>query len=440
MEDGSIWPALLITVILIVMNGILSSAEIAMMGLNEAKLKREADTGERKAKLLLYMKQHPSNFLSTVQIGITLAGLLSGAFAADKLAQPIVRWAGGMGVQGSALSVIGAVATFLVTLLMTFFMLVFGELVPKRIAQVKPEQTARRAINLINRLSRVTKPVVKLLSAATNGVLKLMGIDPDQEETVTEEDILLMMRQGQEQGEIEAAEVAFLSNLFAFSELAVEDAMIHRTELELLSINSSLEEAVTIIAETGHNKFPVIGESVDDIRGILYTKDLVALYPGAKKSASMPAIRDVMRQPCFVPEDKPLVTLFSEMKLSGERMAIVVDEYGGTSGIITLMDIITEIVGDIEVIEGATELSDGAWAFNGLIDIEDVFQLLGLELGEAEHDTLSGFLISRLGYIPRQAQTPSVDLSGWRFEVQEADGARIRTVLAQKNQLREIAL
>ena len=434
MSDGNIGAALLITILLIGINGMLASAELAMIGLSEHRLRQKAEEGDRSAKRLLRMKENPSGFLSTVQIGITLAGLLSGAFAADTLAEPLMRFiAIQAGVTGTALTILDGAVTFFITLLMTFFMLVFGELVPKRIAMVRPESTARRVTGLIHSLSKITKPLVALLTVSTNAVLRMLGVDAGQREAVTEEDVLLLMREGRNQGRIEEVEVQVLQNLFAFTDLRVEDAMTHRTKLETLPADGTLSQVVDLMGKTGHNKFPVIDGSVDRIIGMLYSKDIIAHYPLGDPLSPPPLVRDLMRQPCFVPEQKLLTELFSDMKRSGERVAVVVDDYGGTSGIITLMDILEEIVGDIDHPgEGRIlPLEDGGYRIDGLMESKTVFLTLGLDLPGDHSGTLSGFLIERLGYIPHRDAHPELILADWRFRVEEMTGGRIRWIRAE---------
>ena len=434
MSDGNIGVALLITIVLIAINGMLASAELAMLGLSEHRLRQKAHEGDRKAKTLLRMKENPSGFLSTVQIGITLAGLLSGAFAADTLAEPLIRWIALRGdLSGAALALLGGGITFLVTLLMTFFMLVFGELVPKRIAMVHPERTSRGVVGLIHILSKVTKPLVALLTVSTNAVLRLLGVDGKQQEAVTEEDVLLLMQEGRNQGRIEEVEVEMLQNLFAFTDLRVEDAMTHRTELETLPADGTLSQVVALMGKTGHNKFPVVDGSVDRIVGMLYSKDIITRYPLGDPQSPPPRIRELMRQPCFVPEQKLLTELFSDMKRSGERVAVVVDDYGGTSGIITLMDIIEEIVGDIDSPgEGRLlPLEGGGYRIDGLMEPDAVFRTLGLDIPGEHGGTLSGFFIGRLGYIPRRDARPELILEDWSFRVEEMAGGRIRWIRAE---------
>lgn len=433
MDDGNPWIAILVTIVLVAINGILASAEIALVGLNEAKLKHSAENGHKKHRLLLKMKQNPSDFLSTIQIGITLVGLLSGALAADSLAEPIVAWAKGLGASGFMLSLVNVGAVVLITLLLTFVMLVFGELVPKRVAMANPEKTALRFVSLIHGLGKVTRPLVKLLAASTNGVLRLIGINPAQVQTpVTEQEILIMLREGQAQGTIEETEVEVVSNLFEFTDLTVEEAMTHRTEIRALPADSSLMDFAALLSESGFSKFPVYEETIDRIVGVIYSADVMKLLPLRLEETALPAVRDVMRPPFFVPETKPLHELFQEIKRDKQRLAVVVDEYGGTSGIITVMDIIEEIVGDIEVDYLPEQMrgADGTYTMDGRMDMEDVRDLINLMLDddEEEYDTLSGFLIDQLGYIPAAGDAPYADVDGFRFQVVEMNGALIQTV------------
>lgn len=338
-----------------------------------------------------------------------------------------------MGLQGGILSLAATLAKFLITLLLTYLMLVFGELVPKRVAIAKPERTARRSISPIYGLSKVTRPVVRLLAVSTNTVLKLFRIDPDRGESqVTEEEILLMMQEGQAQGAIEESEVKILSNVFAFTDLHVDDAMTHRTEIEAVSVDATISDVVSLMAKTGFHKYPVVDGTVDRIVGILYTQDMIALYPTRENDEKAPPIREMMRPPSFVPESKMLVELFGYMKRNRERMAVVVDEYGGTSGVITMMDIIEEIVGDTEIINGITDNGDGSYLIDGIMEMELVADFLGLEDEAESYDTFSGFLIDRLGYVPSPGQQPEIQYCGYRFRVEQVDGALIRRIRAEK--------
>ncbi|NLL39615.1 MAG: HlyC/CorC family transporter [Clostridiales bacterium] len=434
MGQSSTWIGVILAVILIFINGVLASAEMALVGLNETKLRKKSVEGDKKAAFLLHMKENPSDFLSAVQVGITLAGLLSGAFAADSLAEPIVKWIETLGASRAIVSVAEIGAVVFITLLLTYAMLVFGELVPKRIAMKDPENTASRSIPPIWKLSILTRPLVKLLSASTNGILKLMGIDPKQHETpITEEEILLMLREGYKQGAIEQSEVEIVSNLFEFTDLSAEDAMTHRTEIKAVSPEDSISDVVSMMSKTSYSKFPVIDGSMDKIIGVVYSQDIVKLLP-FDDNVPLPSVREVMQAPHFVHESKSLVEIFNEMKLGKNRLTVVVDEYGGTSGIITLTDIIEKIVGTIEMdyLTDIHQNEDGSYTMDGTIDMDDVCDFLGIAMEPEEHDTLSGFIIHELGYIPENGQTPTIEYAGYSFKAAKMQGALIKLVNVRK--------
>lgn len=431
MEDGSPWIAIIIFIVLTIINGILASAEISLVSLKKIRLKQKAESGDKKAKRLLEMKQSPSDFLSTIQIGITLAGLLSGAFTADSLAKPMVIWFSSLGVPGSWLPFVNVFMVILITLVLTYFLLVFGEIVPKRIAMTNPYRIGSRVISPIIGLSKIMKPIVRLLSTSTNGVLRLLGIDSNQEDSpVTEEEILLNMREGREQGTIEEAEEHIVKNLFEFTDLLVKDAMIHRTEIEAISVGSSFPDVVKMMSKTSHGKFPVFEDNIDKIVGIVYGKDFVAMYPTKNNDAPLPKVKDIMRPPFFVSESLSLVDLFSDLKKHKSYLAIVVDEYGGTSGIITMTDILEEIVGDIEQpdVEMIQNSTSGGYIIDGRMKIKDVSEFLKISIDSDENNTLSGFIVDSLGYVPVSGQTPEVEVNGIVFRVKEMNGALIRSI------------
>ena len=430
MGESGPWVAIILIIALVAINGVLASAEIALVGMSETKLKQRAAEKDKKAIILLRMKQNPSDFLSTIQIGITLAGLLSGAFAADTLAEPIVTWITGFGIGDNAVSLVRVVSVVFITLLLTYVMLVFGELVPKRIAMKNPEKTARRSISAIDKLAVVTKPLVRLLSASTNGILRLFGLDPNQDETpITEEEILLLLREGHKQGAIEQSEVDIVSNLFAFTDLAAEDAMTHRTDIEALSPEASVIDFIDIMSRTTFSKFPVMVGNLDNIVGVVNAQDILRQFP-FKPDEAPATVGELMHPPGFVHESKLLVELFADMKHHKDRLVIVVDEYGGTAGIITLTDIIEEIVGDIEplYLSHISQNDDGSYTAAGTIDMDDMSDFLGLSLAQDEYDTLSGFVVSQLGYIPAANQTPEISYEGYTFQVAKMEGALIRIV------------
>ncbi|MDD2352644.1 MAG: hemolysin family protein [Candidatus Caldatribacteriota bacterium] len=431
MEDGSPWIAIGIVVFLIIINGILASSEISLISLKKVKLRNKIESGDKKAKLLLEMKQNPSDFLSTIQIGITLAGLLSGAFAADTLAKPLIKWLSTFAIPQTWLSFIDIFMVFLITIILTYFMLVFGELVPKRLAMRNPYKISSRFVSPIIFLSVVTKPLVRLLSISTNSVLRFLGIEPTQDEHImTEEEILLNLREGREQGTIEETEEHIVKNLFKFTDSLVEDAMVHRTEIQAVPVESSFIDIVKMMKKTSHGKFPVFEESIDKIVGVVYSKDFISMYPSEEVKTPILKVKDIMRPPFFVPESHLLVNLFSEMKQHKDYLAVVVDEYGGTSGIITMTDILEEIVGDIEkpYIEMIQKITGGGFLVDGRIKMKDLLEFLNISIDTDENNTLSGFIIDSLGYVPEKEESPEVEVESYIFRVKEMSGPLIHSV------------
>lgn len=430
--------AIVVTIVLIFINGAMASAEIAMVELDDTKLKHAKEQGDKKAGVLLHMKQNPSNFLSTIQIGITLAGLLSGAFAAETLAAPIVQKIANAGVSGTALAFVNVLFLVLSTLVITYFMLVFGELVPKRMAMARPEQTARRVAGPINALSKITKPLVWLLSASTNGVLRLLGIDPNQTDTpVTEEEIILMAQEGHAQGNIEEDEVTFVENVFEFTDQIATNVMVHRTEIEALPVQANAQEYITMVEGSVHSRFPIYEGTLDNIVGVLHSKDVVAAYlKGMENNPKIDFnVRRLMRPAYYIPFNQNLVQLFSKMKEERIELAVVVDEYGGTAGIITIVDIVEELVGKIENEDNYVQKTENGYLFDGRTDMEEAAALMGFKGEETEmFSTLSGFVVHKLGYVPHPGQTPSIIYQGWVLTVQKGGRTYIPLIRATVEQ------
>lgn len=431
--DGDPWLSLIIVIVLLLLNAMFAAAEIAVIELNEAKLKKQAKEGSKKAGILLKMKEQPSNFLSTIQIGITIAGLLNGAVASDAFAEKIVSLFENAGTPAVYLGAIEALAMIAVTLVLTYFTIVFGELVPKRIGMQKSEKFAMKTVGMINMLSKIARPFVWLLTKSTNGILRLFGIDPnDDGETVTEDEIMLMVQEGNEQGHIHDTEVEFISNMFEFGDLKAEDIMTHRTEIIGIPVTSSVKEISDLIADTTHGTYPVYDGTIDKIVGMFYVQDAGRLL---RDDVQNKLVSDFMRHAFYVPGTKPVIELLEEMKKTGNKMAVVVDEYGGTEGIVTIMDIIEEIVGDIEDSPEEDEpviMNDGSYVLDGLTEMEDVIELLGLEMEDDEYDTLSGFVIDHLGFVPQEDETPEITELGYVFKIVKMAGSRAESILIKE--------
>ena len=368
MDTDSILPQLLLQLALIAVNALFAATEIAVISLNETKVRRMAEDGDKKAAGMLRMVTEPTGFLSTIQICITLAGFLGSAFAADNFSDKLVDWLiNDCGVTGISPSALDTVSVIIITLILSYFTLVLGELVPKRIAMKRSDGIARAMSGLMMGMSAVLKPVIWLLTVSTNAVLRLCGIDPnDNTEEVSEEEIIMMLDEGEEAGSIERGEKELIKNVFALNDTSAEDVMVHRSQVCFLQSDAPRERLLGEIAESGYSRFPVCGESVDDVVGILYAKTyLTALSRGEDR-----AMRDFLLPARFVHASTRIDKILLDMQREHMHMAVVVDDYGGVTGIITLEDILEELVGEIwdendEVTENIKKHPDGSCGILG---------------------------------------------------------------------------
>ena len=424
---------LLILLILILLNAYFAAAEIAYISLNDAKIAKQAKEGNKKAKQIEQMLKNPSKFLATIQIGITLAGFLSSAFAsdafADQLAPILNSW-----IPAISLGVWKGISIVIITIILSYFTLVLGELVPKRIAMKYYEKIAFSTINVIKGLSVVTGPFVKLLTFSTNVVSKLFGVSEKEEETVTEEEIKMMIDEGQEKGTIEEEEKKLLNNVFAFNDIIVSEVMTPRTEMYAIEINSKIEDILEEIDEYKYSRIPIYEDTIDNIQGILFIKDLLK-YMRYNQEIN---IKDIMREPYFVPESKEIDELFRELQKNKQQMAIVIDEYGGTDGLITMEDILEELVGNIfdeyddEEID-YTKIDDNTYLLSGSLSLYDVKKILNVDIPEGDYETLSGYLIEKLGRLPEENEHPIIEDEDLTYKIDEYGDKRIKYVKVCKN-------
>lgn len=409
--DTVIWQ-LLVQIILIALNAFFAASEIAVISLNEVKLRRQAEAGDAKAKKMLRMVEDPTGFLSTIQIGITLAGFLGSAFAADSFSDILVNWLiNTCKITFIPSSVLDTVSVILITLILSFFTLVLGELVPKRVAQRNPDGLARRVCGVIAGLSLVLRPIVRLLAASTNGMLRLFRINPnDNSDDVSEKDILDLVDAVEEQGEIDNDTKEMIENVFEFDNTAVSEIMIRRSDMTVLHETDTAEDVMQVMLESGFSRFPVCGEDTDDIKGIVLAREyLFALHENAECKLS-----DLIQPAKFVPDTLPANRLFRDMRESKVHMAIVVDEYGQTAGLITMEDLLEEIVGniydetDIPETPEIVQLEPNRWQIAGSTGIEEAEETVGISLRNEEnlYDTFGGFVIANLAYIPQDGETP----------------------------------
>lgn len=439
MESDSILPQLLLQLVLIAVNALFAATEIAVISLNETKVRRMAEGGDRKAAKMLRMVTEPTGFLSTIQICITLAGFLGSAFAADNFSDKLVNWLiNDCEVSGVSPSALDTISVIIITLVLSYFTLVLGELVPKRIAMKRPEGIARAVSGLMIGMTTVLRPVIWLLTVSTNGVLRLCGIDPeDNAEEVSEEEIIMMLDEGEEAGSIESGEKELIKNVFSLNDTTAEDVMVHRSQVAFLKRDDARTTLLNEIAESGYSRFPVYGENIDDIVGILYAKT----YLTAQSRGERCEMKDFLMPPRFVHASTHINRILLDMQREHAHMAVVVDDYGGVIGIITLEDILEELVGEIwdesdEVIENIRERSDGSYDINGSTRLSDMCESIGCSI-DSEADTVGGWVTEMLGGIPESGE--SFECGGMHVTVESTDKRRVLKVNVNVNILREDA-
>ena len=424
-----IWPQLLLQIVLIAVNAVFAASEIAVISLNENKLRMQAEEGDKKAAVMLKMMREPSDFLSTIQIAITLAGFLGSAFAADNFSDPIVQWLIDKGFTLIPRATLNTIAVIVITIILSYFTLVLGELVPKRVAMKKPDAVGRAVCGMINGMALVMKPVIWLLSKSTNLVLRLLHINPEEQESeVTEEEIRMMVDLGGERGTIEAGEKQMIDNIFEFNNITAEDVMVHRTDMRFIWMDSTHDEIIETIRSSGLSRFPVIGEDADDVKGLLIARDYLLNEERAEKQP----LEALIRPAYFVPESVRADVLFRNMQIKKVHLAIVVDEYGGTSGLVTMEDLLEEIVGNIydetDPLEAReiTELEPGVFRVAGHCDLDTLRERLGVDIPENDEiDTLSGLIINELSNVPEDGSTFDIDLCGMHVHVDEVRDRRV---------------
>ena len=434
---SSIWPQLLLQVILIAINAYFAATEIAVISLNEALIRKQAEGGDRKAAKLLRIVEMPTRFLSTIQIGITLAGFLGSAFAADNLAGLLTQWAvSTFALTGPVVATVHTLSVIVVTVILSFFTLVFGELVPKRVAMKKSEAVARFSCGVVGLLATVMRPLIWLLTVSTNAVLWLLRINPNEdEEEVSEEGLRMLIDLSEEKGAIETDEKEMIENIFEFNNMTAADVMIHRTDMVMLWAEDTPEEIEKTIEESGLSRFPVYEEDADDIISILSTREWLI---NARKPQPKP-LRELLRRPYFVPQSVRTDLLFRDMQSKKVHLSIVVDEYGGTAGLVTMEDLLEEIVGniydefdpqeDLEIIP----LGEDRWRVAGSAELEELFEALGMEMPEEEEsETLGGLVYAQLSVIPEDGSHPEVDIYGLHIRVEELSERRVEWATVTK--------
>lgn len=433
---------LLLQVLLIFCNAVFACAEIAVISVNDAKLDKMAASGNKKAKRLKKLTSEPSKFLATIQVAITLSGFIGSAFAADNFADRLVKLARNAGIAVST-SVLRSVSVIIITLILSYFTLVFGELVPKRVAMKKAEPMALSMSGMITFISKLFAPIVWLLNVSTNCILKIMGISPEgEEETVTEEEILMMSDAGAEKGTIDEDDNRIIKNIFAFDDISVEHLCTHRTDVVFLSEQDSDEKWAETIHNSFHSKFPIYKDGIDKITGILDARRYYRLTDRSRENVMKYAVRE----PYFVHENMKADILFDAMKMqNAEHFAVVIDEYGGVCGIVTVTDLVEQLVGDFseesfdDMSERIEKTGENLWTAGGMVSLTEAAEELNIHLPTDKYDTLSGYLLSFADEFPKDNEITIINTDILRAELTEVKNHRIiRCRLSIKNPVQEI--
>jgi len=418
---------------LILVNGLFAMSEIALVTARKARLQRLIDDGDRGAMEAVKLGEDPTRFLSTVQIGITSIGVLNGVVGESTLAAPLGVWLQGFGLPSSTS---GYVATAIVVAGLTYFSIVLGELVPKRLGQLAPESIARMAARPISFLAVASTPFVKLLSGSTRLVLRLLGVKANRGPAVTEEEIHALLVEGSEAGVIEQHEHTMVRNVFRLDDRQLASLMVPRGDVIYLDVEDTEEENLRRIEGSDHARFPVVRGGMHDILGVVSARQLLARRLRGEKAE----LTAVLQPAVFVPESVTGMELLENFRSSGGQIAFVIDEYGEVLGLVTLQDLVEAITGEFKPDaageEWAVQRDDGSWLLDGLIPIPELKDRIGLrnvpEEDKERYHTLSGMLLLLLGRLPQTADT--VQWGDWKFEIVDMDGKRIDKVLASRVQ------
>lgn len=419
--------SIILLIILIFLNAVFASAEIAVISMNETKLKTLVANGDKRALKLSALTAQPARFLATIQVAITLAGLLSSAYAAENFAEPLVAFMTASGISISE-QVLKSISVFVITLILAYFNLVFGELVPKRIAMKKSEPMALSMAGLLHGVSKTFAPLVYLLTVSTNLILKMIGINPEENDAeITEEEIRMLLLEGKEQGTIDIQENQMIQNVFEFDDLSVEQLCTHRIDVASLHLSDDLPVWEGTILEHRHTYYPVYDESIDHIIGILNTKDYFRISEKTKDRI----LQDAVEKPYFIPESMRANVLFQNMKQSRNYFAVIIDEYGGLSGIITLHDLMEALVGDLYEPEDTStpddikQLTDTQWQIQGFASLDLVQKTLHVPLPVEIFDTYSGFICGIIGRVPNDGECFECTSHGLCIMVHTVENHRI---------------
>ncbi len=440
MADQFIWP-LILQFTLIALNAIFACAEIAVISMKDAKISKLIEQGNKKAKKLAKLTEEPTKFLSTIQVAITLSGFLGSAFAANTFSDYITDFILSLGIASTYRGAVDTASVIVITLILSYITLICGELVPKRIAMKKTEKIALALTPLVYFISKLFTPLVFLLTKSTNGVLRMFGIDPNEkDEEVSEEEIRMMVDTASENDVIDEEEKEIIQNVFEFDDLTVGEFCTHRTDLELLFDEDDVEEWDKTIHETRHSLYPICKETVDNVIGVLNTKDYFRLSTKDKETIMKEAVRPAY----FIPEGIHADVLLRQMKETRNHFAVVLDEYGGTAGIVTMNDLLEQIVGDLESDTPASEetpeienIGENTWKIMGTAPLDEVAEELGIEFEDDENETFGGLVFSSYGSVPEDGTTFDIEIGRLHINVTEIKEHRIESCIVVVSEIQD---
>lgn len=429
--DTILWQ-LLLQLILIALNAVFACAEIAVISISDAKLQQLESQGDKRATRLLRLTDQPAKFLATIQVAITLSGFLGSAFAADNFSDQLVKLLLRLHVPVPE-ATLDSISVILITLILSFLTLVLGELVPKRIAMQKAEKLGLAMANMISLFAKIFAPLVWLLTASTNGVLRLFGIDPDaEEEENSEEEIRMMVDAGSKQGTIDIEEREMIQNVFEFDDISVDEFATHRTDIEVLWTEDDNYVWEDTIYSTGFSRYPICDATVDKVIGILDVREYFRYRENGRESV----MENAVKPPYFVPETLTADVLFKQMKQLRRHFAVLLDEYGGVSGIVTMNDLLEQIVGefndDPEDTDEAPEfeqLGENRWAVRGTLPVDELCEKLGITLEEGDFDTFGGLVFDAYGFIPEDGSKFEIDIAPMHISVEAICEHRIERAI-----------
>lgn len=431
--DGDLWTQMLVIFLLIGLNAFFAASEMSIVSVRQSRIKPLVDEGNKAAIIVNRFLEEPSKLLATIQIGITFAGFLASAIGAQTLSEGLAELLLSLNIPIISHSAVW-ISTFLVTSMIAFFTLVLGELVPKRMALSQSDKIALKVAGTINMFSRIVSPAVSFLTFSTNLVVKLLGgqvmATGDQ---ITEEEIRLMINVGEEKGIFQETETEMINSIFEFDDTVAKEVMTPRTDIVAISSDATLEEILDVIVEENFSRIPVYEESIDNIIGILYVKDLFRMIK--RKMEWEVSLKNIIRPVFFVPEYKKIDELFKEMQKSKTHIAVVIDEYGGTAGLITIEDLLEEIVGNIfdeydDVVLDYEKIDDNTYIVSGMLDLGEINDIMHVNMPEEEFDTVSGLVLSHSGKMPEVGDEVEVD--NVYFRIEEVDDKRISKIRIEK--------